>query len=408
MQAYCMPASENSPGFLLLLPFIHYPVQGGNMSRRHSSITLSFLLLLLIIAAPSFSGEFPIIDDSTVIGRNYGYPSGTPETGHTETGNLDFVAETTVYGKNLELIEVGVDGETFIGFFSPLRLRYRAHEQLTIEAGALIGYDFGDGENVDEIEPLLRLVYEHIEKTYIIGGTIIRTHAMHDALLDDTSAFNENAEQGLQFRADFDNFKQDLWINWRVRETSDISERFDTGTVSQFRTGNLWLDAQLLFRHTGGQQNIEDKVEHNIAWLAGGSYGFAHDVAIPFNTTLEEIRIGGYFIADHEVPDDKSGLSSTDGAGFEGRIHFDIRPSRDIKVRIFGTYFKGDELLARAGDPLYGRDEYSQVGTNVLLNLPAGLRIEAGFAGQIIHGKFAHTEQFYLSWGKGFTLSRGL
>ena len=378
------------------------------MFYMHRNIILPLVFLLLITAVPSFSGEFPIIDDSTIIGRNYGYPSGTPETGHTETGDLDLVAETTLYAKNLELIEVEVDGETFIGFFSPLRLRYRAHKQLTIEAGALVGYDFGDGESVDEVEPILRFVYEHIENTYLIGGTIIRTHPMHDALLDDTSAFNENAEQGMQFRADFENFKQDLWINWRIKETSDISERFDTGTVSQFRFGNLWLDAQLLFRHTGGQQNNEDKVEHNIAYLAGGSYGFAHDVSIPFLKTLEEIRIGGYFIADHEVPDDKSGLSSTEGAGFEGIINFYVRPSRDIKMKIFGTYFKSDELIARAGDPLYGRDEYSQLGTNVLFNLPAGLRIELGFVGQIINGKFAHTEQIYLSWGKGFTLFKGI
>jgi hypothetical protein len=378
------------------------------MHDRRCRIILLVIFPLLIVAVPSFSGEFPMTDDSTVIGRNYGYPSGTPETGHTETGNLDFVAETTIHAKNLELIDVGIDGQTYIGFFSPLRLRYRAHEKLTLEGGALVGYDFGDGEDVDDVEPILRLVYEPEENAFIIAGTIIRTHAMHDAILDDIAAFNENAEQGLQFRADFKNFKQDLWVNWRLKETSARSERFDSGAVTQLRFGDLRLDAQLLFRHTGGQKNVEDKVEHNVAYAGGGSYGFAHNVSIPFFNNIEEIRIGAHYIGNHEVPDDKSALDNTDGSGIEGNIDIDMKPSADLKLKVFLSYFKADELVARAGDPLYSRDEYFQVGTNALFKLPAGLRIEIGVTGQFIHGKFTHTEQLYFSWGRGFNLFKGI
>ncbi len=378
------------------------------MHDSRGRIILLVIFSLLIVAVTSFSGEFPMTDDSTVIGRNYGYPSGTPETGHTETGNLDFVAETTIYAKNLELIDVEIDGLTYIGFFSPLRLRYRAHETITLEGGALVGYDFGDGETVDEVEPILRLVYEPVENAFIIAGTIIRTHAMHDAIFDDSAALNENAEQGLQFRADFENFKQDLWVNWRLKETSARSERFDSGTVTQFRFGDLWIDAQLLFRHTGGQKNDEDKVEHNIAYIAGGSYGFANNASIPFLYPIEEIRIGAHYIGNHEVPDDKSALDNTDGSGFESNIDIDMRPSGDTKLKVFLSYFKADELVARAGDPLYSRDEYFHFGTNALFKLPAGLRIEIGVTGQFIHGRFAHTEQLYFSWGRGFNLFKGI
>ncbi len=378
------------------------------MHNRRCRIILLVIFPLLIVAAPSFSGEFSMTDDSTVIGRNYGYPSGTPEAGHTETGSLDFVAETTIYAKNLELIDVGIDGLTYIGFFSPLRLRYRAHEMITLEGGAMVGYDFGDGKNVDEVEPILRLVYEPVENAFIIAGTIIRTHAMHDAIFDDAASFNENSEQGLQFRADFENFKQDLWVNWRLKETSARSERFDSGTVTQFRLGDLRLNAQLLFRHTGGQKNDEDKVEHNVAYIAGGSYGFAHNESIPFLYLIEEIRIGAHYIGNHEVPGDKSALDNTDGSGFEGNIDIDMKPSADLKLKVFMSYFKADELVARAGDPLYSRDEYFQFGTNALFKLPAGLRIELGVTGQFIHGRFAHTEQLYFSWGRGFNLFKGI
>jgi hypothetical protein len=64
--------------------------------------------------------------------------------------------------KNLELIgfeeQTGIDGETFIGFFAPVRGRYRAHESLSFELGAVLGQNFGDDDELDIAEPLVRLV----------------------------------------------------------------------------------------------------------------------------------------------------------------------------------------------------------------------------------------------------------
>ncbi len=85
-----------------------------------------------------------------------------------------------------------------------------------------------------------------------------------------------------------------------------------------------------------------------------------------------------------------------------------MRPSKKTVVNLFSTYFKGDGLLPREGDPLYTMDEYAQLGTNLLFHLPAGLRIELGLVGQFVEGKFVHTEQLYLTWGKAFNLLRNL
>jgi hypothetical protein len=142
-----------------------------------------FLFLTFVLSTPTaFCGEYPITPDSTVIGRNWGYPSGTPETGPTQTGNLDFVFEATFFLNNLELPDVG---RTFIGYRAPLRFRYRPHEEITLEAGAQIGQNFGDEEALDAIDPLLRLVYEPVDAIYAIAGSLISTHPIHDALFDD-------------------------------------------------------------------------------------------------------------------------------------------------------------------------------------------------------------------------------
>ena len=100
-------------------------------------------LILSGLISTSFSEEYSTIKDNTVLGQNFGYPSGTQ--GQTPIGDVDLVLETAVFMKNLELIgfneQTGIDGETFIGFLVPIRGRYRAHESLTFEFGAVLGHN---------------------------------------------------------------------------------------------------------------------------------------------------------------------------------------------------------------------------------------------------------------------------
>ncbi len=367
-------------------------------------ISLSIILLILFLSGPASSGEGPIIWSSTIIGQNYGYPSGTPAEGKTDVRNLDLVVETTFFLKNLEIVDLPIDGETFIGYIAPLRLRYRAHEQITLEAGTVVGHNFGDDDDIDEVEPLFRLAYEPLKDVFIIAGTIIRTHPVHDALYDDVNAFRQIAEQGFQLRADLGWLKEDMWINWKVRETPVRAERFEFGNTTQLRYDDLYVDGQLFWAHTGGQKNIDDRLENNVSILGGGSYGFS-PTYLKDAINLKEIRIGGYYLYNYDYLRDQK---ESRGNGFEGRITADIRPSKNTVVTLFGAYFNGDDLQPQQGDPLYTMDEYAQLGTNILFNLPAGLRIEFGIVGQFVEDKFVHTEQLYLTWGRAFNLLRNL
>jgi hypothetical protein len=189
-----------------------------------SLLISSIIMVIMILPCPVLPAWEPFIINSTTIGQNYGYPSGTPLEGEAKARRLDLVFETTFFLKNLEIVDLPIDGETFIGYLAPLRLRYRAHEQLTLEAGAVLGHNFGDDKDIDESEPLFRLVYEPSRDVFIIAGTIIRTHPVHEALYDDVNAFRQIAEQGFQLRSDLQWLKEDIWINWKVRETSIRSE----------------------------------------------------------------------------------------------------------------------------------------------------------------------------------------
>lgn len=355
----------------------------------------SVFFLFFVLSGNSLAGEYPVVSDGTVIGGNYGYAQGTPEA--TEAGGIDLVVEAAFFSKNLEI----PDGRTYIGYLAPIRLRYRPNERLTLEAGALLGRNYGDDRELDVTEPLLRLAYEPIDAAYLIAGSLIRTHPIHDALFDDAWAFGRNAEHGLQIRVDGRRLKEDLWLNWKVRETERRSEKFDFASVTQLRFGGLWLDGQLFWVHTGGQLNNPDDpllhvVDHNIGFLGGGSYG------------LGPLRVGGYYLYDKDIPDADSGQKKSTGSGIEGRVAYDAKPAEWLDLTLFGSHFAGDGLLCRLGDPLYGKDEYSQLGANLLFGPMAGLRVEFGIAVQYYDGSPEHTEQLHILWGKGFKVARAV
>jgi hypothetical protein len=341
--------------------------------------------------------EFPILAESTVIGRNHGYPTGAPGSAATPAGGLDLVVETALFFKNLELTgfeDAAIDGETFIGWLAPLRLRYRPHSRVHVEGGAMLGRNYGDDDSLDLVEPLLRLVYEPLPQVYVVGGSIIQTHWMHEAILDDVQVFRDGLEQGFQVRADRRHLKHDTWINWRVRESSARPEEFELGSATQARFGGFRLDGQVLWAHVGGQKNSSERVDNNYHILGGGSYGISP------SSFIEEIRLAGAYI----IGRDETRQRSASGSGYEGRLTVDLRPLEGVLLRLFGAWFHGDGLRARRGDPLYGFEEYGQAGFNLLFELEAGLRLETGFTAQLAGGELVNTYQIFLVWGGAFPL----
>lgn len=373
---------------------------------------------LLFLAAPALAQEYSITPDSTILGRNYGYPTGTPDPdnadnplGVTPVKQLDFVTEVALFGKNLEISGFNtVKGETFIGFLAPVRFRYRAHEQVTIEAGAVLGHRWGDrDESLDLTEPLVRIAYEPAKDLFLFGGTIIPTHAIHDALLDDVQRFEESADQGFQFRADTEHWKQDTWINWRVREDTMRAEEFEVGNITQFRFWNGFrADGQMLWGHVGGQKNSANRVENNPAFALGGSYGIAGKRISENWTWLEDARLGANFLysSDDTLPA-RTGVNDKTGTAWEIALSIDTRPTDKLLWRFFASYVDADNFSAKRGDPLYGLDTYGQIGTTALFQLPAGLRAEGMVVLQRTESRTNYSFGFYLTWGKGWKITGG-
>jgi hypothetical protein len=357
---------------------------------------------MLASIAPVSADEFALTQTSTVLGRNFGIPTGTPLQDRSPLGQVDLVTEVAVYVKNLELVGVDdpVEGQTFIAFKLPLRFRYQAHERLRFELGAMLGHDFGDDDELNVADAIVRLIWESTEDVYAVAGTIFPTHWIHDAILDDVQKMRESTEQGFQLRVDRKHFMQDAWINWRIREGKVRSEEFEIATSMRalLFDGRLWLDGSFMWDHAGGQISSEDRLDHNTTVLGGASYGIAHPFGIE---AVAELRLGGLAMVSW---DDTRHTDHKTGSGWEIHASIDTHPREDLLLRFHASWFEGDKFIGRRGDPIYSQDQYQQIGVGALFNPIPNLYTEAGFVIQRIESETNYSFQVHISWGEVFEM----
>lgn len=374
--------------------------RGGPRGRR---LALWAGLILLGGRVPVHAEEFSALTGGTVVGRSTGYALGCPGQDLPLVGEADLVVETAFYFKNLELFQVpGVLGETFMAFATPVRLRYRAAGDVTLEMGAVLGHDLGDDDGLNLRRPLLRLVHDPGPRVHLIAGTLLQTHWIHDAILDDVQKFRTGVEQGFQLRADRNHYLGDTWVDWRIREGEVRSEEFEVASAHRFALvgGRLHLDGQFMWTHTGGQISSSGRIEQNLIYLAGLSWGRGRDAAGP----CDGWRLGYSWIFDRDETNTKP---LDEGTGHELWGRGDVPLKRGMALRLFGSRWWGNDLVSGLGDPLYSLDDYSQAGVNLLITPPGrGLAIEAGFVHQWSGDVRNLTYQLAVTWGRAFRLGR--
>ncbi len=371
----------------------------GNLFR----IVVVLPVCILLAAVPAVAQETSIIPGSTLTGANVGVPTGDPDRGLPATGGLDMAVETAVVFKNLELFSLpDILGRTYFLYLAAPRLRYRAADDLFLEAGVLAGRNLGDDAPLDIHRPLLRLVHRALPGVQAIAGTLYSTHWIHDAILDDVQKFRTEVEEGFQLRTDRARYQEDTWLNWRVREGEVRAEEFEIASCQRLRLCRdvLHLDGQFMWSHAGGQISSSGEVKQNLMYLAGASLGTPGD---PGREPL-----GGRLGYNHLYSrDDSDTKPLTTGGGKELWGRLDLQPRRGLLVRLGGSRWWGDGLESGRGDPLYGLNDYSQLGVNLLLQpVGTGLAVEAGFVKQWTDAHRNLTYQLTMTWGRSFSLGR--
>ncbi len=365
-----------------------------NILMRPVFTTLVFMMICVSGVAAE---EYSIITGGTVMGRSFDVPK------YGAAGDLNLITEMAFFFKTLEIFNLQhMQGETFTGYRMPLRLQYHPRHDLTIELGVLLGHDFGDRDRLNESAPLARLVYEPTPGLFILGGTLIPTHWIHDSFHDDVQKFRTDVEQGFQLRADQNWLKNDTWLNWRVREETVDAEEFEIGMSNQFRLldDTVRLDTQFMWTHAGGQISTSGRIEQNLIYLAGFSVGTRKPLGWD---ACEELRLGYSWLYSRDE-NDHAGLVKGYGRAYSA--HVDFRVLQHFIIRGFGEIYDGDGFYTTLGDPLYQLDKYNQLGTNLLFNVGGDhLFIEAGFVNQYTDDVSNLTYQVSMVWGDGFKLA---
>lgn len=362
------------------------------------------LILPVILAAVAMvsarAQEPSALTGSSLVGTS----TGVPTLGSGAAGEIELAVETAVVFKNLELFNLpDILGRTWFLTLSEPRLRYRVADNLVLEGGVLLGRNLGDEADLDIHRPVLRIVHQVLPGVHVIAGTLIATHWIHEAMLDDVGKLETDIEEGFQLRSDRDHYTGDTWLNWRVREKEVEPEEFEIASCHRAHLLNRWLriQGQFMWTHAGGQVSLSGRVAQNLMYAAGCAIG-------PGLRSGD--RLGWRAGYDHLWSRDESDLEPlVTGDGREAWVRLDVRLRPGLTARIRGARFRGDGLVSGRGDPLYGLDRYSHLGVN-LLQVPVGtgLAIEAGFVQQWTDDQTNLTYQLNMVWNGVFRLGRKL
>ncbi len=323
---------------------------------------------------------------------------------------LQFKVDNQTFVYNLEWtgIDSIVDGETFIGNILKTFFEYHFNKRLYVQGGALLQHPFGDGDRIDEADPVIALHYRAFPGWKVTGGTIDRNHPLHDGIFWETLRFTDPIEQGFQLKGDTEFIKQDLWIAWERRETANTREKFSVGNVTELRWEGFSLEGQFLWAHLGGQQNAGPGVFNNLSIAFGGGYTF-----IPNFESFSFFREAGVKVHYLYQKDEPAGAPELDengvavkawvnlwGINFVGRIwnadggNFNSRR---------GDAGQPGIALAK-GNPLYRADEFQEIGLYKVWQLAETVSMRFDLRQQWVLDESVEVYGLTFQWVDGFDL----
>ena len=306
-----------------------------------------------------------------------------------QTPDLGFEATVTFYGDNTEFANPFRRGQTLIGTWATAVVDARVGDRLLLRGGVFGNQRFGSGESFDEVRPVLSLVVGGAASRLVLGTleTVRRVdgpgpdrtgpHDLLPPIQVETLAFERPWEAGVQWLLDTPRITQDAWLHWQRVNARGQREVFDTGLRTKIRASSaLAFRGDLLLVHQGGQLAAEAPVADSLAGALGA------DVGGPVGA-LDRLSFEAFVLASRYVPNRED--TSTARSGFATFLR--VAATRG-GWRGHAILFRGDDFVAREGDPQYqsirrdgtsyrGLRDYAEAGLTRLFPLAAHSWLEA-------------------------------
>lgn len=313
------------------------------------------------------------------------------------------------------------NARTLFGDVVDAKLRYRIGRSANIRAGAVAilpfaednfdlrwgdyyrDYQPGDHSNlkVNLLQPFLQLSVDY-ENFRFNFGDLETPHDYHLLVEYDVYEFLRPAEKGLQIFFKSENFYQDLYVNWREKNTPGNHERFNLGSISKLSWAGGSLALQLLYVHRGGVEYSQDPVVfENIAAALVLDHSYPVDNAIIDRAGIEIVPL----FTNDLAPVPGSQQSRTNGFGALGSIYV-----TSGHWRLNAGYWAGsDKVYAEEGLP-FSRQErfvYTQLlfGKKLKYNIEVQIKLAAGVFGKDLDSGFID-QKLVVTWRHDFGLGR--
>ncbi len=314
--------------------------------------------------------------------------------------DYSFEARATFFGDNTEFFNPFRTGQTLIGTNAFVFGEARISPRLAIRGGVFGLQSFGADRSLDQVRPVLSLVIGPPQSRLILGTleTVRRVdgpgpdrtgpHGLLPPIQLETLAFERPWESGMQWIYTTPRLKHDAWINWQRINHHDQREIFDTGYTARIRVSRtIGIRSDVLLVHQGGQLSDQGVVADSLASAIG------LDVGGPVGA-FDRVAFEANVLASRFVPDRATLADSRSGFGTFLRVS-----AERSSWRGHGIIWRGDDFIAREGDPMYQSRfangvafrmlrDYSEIGLTRVFALADRSWLEASIRGH-------HVEQHY-------------
>jgi hypothetical protein len=268
--------------------------------------------------------------------------------------DLTFDATITFYGDNTEFSNPFRRGQTLLGTWAKAFVDVRTSDRLVLRAGVFGNQRFGSDDGFDEVRPVLALAIGS-RRSRLILGTLESVRRMdgpgpdrtgpHDLLPPiqiETLAFDRPWEAGMQWLLDTPRVTQDVWVHWQRLNERGRREVFDTGLRTRVRASPvLAFRGDLFLVHQGGQLSAEAPVADSFASALGAEVGGRVGA-------LDRLAFEAFALASRYVPNREDTRDARSGFATFLRVSAEKGGWRGHAI-----LFRGDDFIAREGDPQY-------------------------------------------------------
>ena len=305
--------------------------------------------------------------------------------------NINFFA----FADNREYSASGRESPTFMGLQLAPEVGLLMDSTHRLRLGVNLLKEFGTS-NFSRIEPTVYYQYDQPSIDFFIGvfPRSGLTDDFSNALLSDTVRYYRPNLNGILFRYKKAHFFQQVWIDWRSKQTEYQREQFIVGISGKFRRGLFSLEHEAILWHNAlpKKNTANFHVEDN----AAAKLQLGMDLSSKTSLDSLALRAGGLFSFDRDRAIDE--WHSPKGLIIEA----------DLAYRSFymkNTLYWGDPQLIALGDDFFSEDRYNRLDLGWMPFRGNGLTASVGISLHFTPGAIDNQQTLVLRYPLGASYS---